>query len=173
MSLKIIVAGPKGVGKTVISNFLAGQSDSLEVKGLDPTEGVRILEVEKNLPGAGSNVVSVELWDASGDHKFESCWRAVMSEANGVILVYNPDAPSQDQQLHDWFDFFVKKNGLSDQQCLIFAHRTKANNNVDRFRPPALFSRVAAALTTTASGTDMKGMFESFVKEIYNIRRRS
>ncbi len=173
-SLKIIVAGPQGTGKTVISNFLAGQSDSLEVNGLEATEGVRILEVEKNLPGSSnSSIVGVELWDASGDHKYESCWRAVMSEANGVILVYNPDAPSQDQQLHDWFDFFVKKNGLSDQQCLIFAHRTKGNNSADRFRPPALFSRVSAALTTTASGTDMKGLFDNFVKEIHNIRRRS
>ncbi len=55
-----------------------------------------------------------------------------MYESDGVILVYNPDAPSQDQQLGDWFDFFVKKNGLKDEQCLIFAHRGQSN---DKFRP--------------------------------------
>ena len=56
-----------------------------------------------------------------------------MAEADGVILVYNPDAPGQDQQLGDWFDFFVKKNGLRDEQCLIFAHRVNPTN--ERFRP--------------------------------------
>ncbi len=56
-----------------------------------------------------------------------------MHEADGVILVYNPDAPGQDQQLNDWFEFFVKKNGLRDDQCLIFAHRVNPTN--ERFRP--------------------------------------
>jgi precorrin-3B methylase len=56
-----------------------------------------------------------------------------MNEADGVILIYNPDAPGQDQQLGHWFDFFVKNNGLSDEQCLIFAHRVNPSN--ERFRP--------------------------------------
>jgi hypothetical protein len=55
-----------------------------------------------------------------------------MFESDGVILVYNPDAPAQEQQLGDWFDFFVKKNGLSDEQCMIFAHR---GNSSEKFRP--------------------------------------
>lgn len=65
--------------------------------------------------------------------RYEACWKAIMHEADGVILVYNPDAPGQDQQLNDWFEFFVKKNGLRDDQCLIFAHRVNPTN--ERFRP--------------------------------------
>jgi hypothetical protein len=56
-----------------------------------------------------------------------------MNEADGVMLVYNPDAPAQDQQLSDWFEFFVRKNGLKDEQCMIFAHRNV--NARERFRP--------------------------------------
>jgi hypothetical protein len=33
---------------------------------------------------------------------FEGCWRSVMVNADGIILVYNPDAPGQDQQINDW-----------------------------------------------------------------------
>jgi intraflagellar transport protein 22 len=168
-SLKVVVAGPKGTGKTVVSNFLAGQSDSLDVEKYDETAGARILELEQQMSYGN---VKIELWDSSGDHQYESCWRGIMSEADGVVLIYNPDAPGQDQQIHDWFDFFVRKNGLSDQQCMIFAHRPK-NSAGDRFKPPPLFSRVTAALTTTASGGDMKAMFQNFTKEIYNIKRRS
>ncbi len=54
-----------------------------------------------------------------------------MADTDGVILVYNPDAPAQDQQISDWFDFFVKKNGLKDEQCMIFAHRV---GNSEKFK---------------------------------------
>jgi len=59
-----------------------------------------------------------------------------MHESDGVILVYNPDAPGQDQQIGVWFDYFVKKNGLKDDQCLVFAHRGNPNTaSNERFRP--------------------------------------
>ena len=74
-------------------------------------------------------------------NRFESCWKAIMHEADGVILVYDPDAPSQDQQIGDWFDYFVKKNGLKDEQCLVFAHKSgNSGQSHERFRPRKLFS---------------------------------
>jgi len=63
-----------------------------------------------------------------------------MLDSDGVVLIYNPDAPSQDQQLNDWFDFFVKRNNMKDEQCLILAHRTgnvggNSVSTAERFRP--------------------------------------
>lgn len=66
-------------------------------------------------------------------YSYEACWKAIMVDTDAVVLVYNPDAPAQDKQLTDWFDFFVKKNGLRDEQCLIFANRP--NPTSDRIRP--------------------------------------
>lgn len=122
-------------------------------------------------------------------NRYEACWKAVMAEADGVLLVYNPDAPGQDQQLVDWFDFFVKKNGLRDEQCLIFAHRVNPTN--ERFRPrmfstvflssfffisfsflAQLFSRVSALVTGLNNLSDMKGMFENFVKDLSSYKNR-
>lgn len=65
--------------------------------------------------------------------RFESGWKAVLAYTDGVILVYDPDSAGQDQQLSLWFDYFVKRNGLRDEQCLIFAHRT--GNSTDKFKP--------------------------------------
>ena len=65
MKLKICVAGPKSVGKTAISNFLAGQSKLASNTTFTPTIGVRILEFDVKL---AQDTVSIELWDASGDH---------------------------------------------------------------------------------------------------------
>jgi len=158
--MKLVVAGPKGSGKTLISNFLASGCSAelpLSSENYNPTSGVRILEFEHREG-------NLEIWDASGDHSYESCWKAIMHNADGVILVYNPDAPSQDQQLSDWFDFFVRKNGLRDEQCLVFAHRSGKSMSQERFRPPPLFSKVTAALTTPQSGGDIKTIFEDFLK---------
>ena len=96
-----------------------------------------------------------------------------MANADGIILVYNPEAPAQDQQLTDWFEFFVRKNGLKDEQCMIFANKAanaKASN--ERFRPPPLFSRVTAAVLTPESGPDLKTMFENFIKDIQGLKMR-
>mmetsp|Transcript_17395 Transcript_17395/g.18136 ORF Transcript_17395/g.18136 Transcript_17395/m.18136 type:complete len:172 (+) Transcript_17395:21-536(+) len=167
--LKICVVGPKGVGKTIISNYLTGQSSLLVIDNkYEPTSGVRILEYEANTLQGNINI---ELWDASGDTSYEGCWRAIMHEADGVVLIYNPDAPSQDQQIGDWFDFFVRKNNLREDQCIVFAYRSNPSNG-DKFRPPPLFSKVNASLTTPQNSADMKGMFDNFVNELAAIRQR-
>jgi GTPase SAR1 family protein len=70
MKLKFIVAGPKGSGKTMISNCIVGTSDVIGVDSYNPTAGVRILEHEFRLNGINEDI-NVELWDASGDQKYE------------------------------------------------------------------------------------------------------
>ena len=161
MPMKIVLCGPKGSGKSMIGNFLAGHAETLPTPDLgkySPTAGVRIIEFE-------SSNGNVELWDASGDHTYENCWGAIMNEADGVLLIYNPDAAGQDQQLADWYEYFVRRNGLRDEQCLIFAHRQNVVNSSERFRPPPLFQRISAALTTTQSGNDMKNMFANLLAQ--------
>jgi GTPase SAR1 family protein len=68
MKLKVVVAGPKGSGKTMISNYIAGHGDKLFSENYNPTVGVRIVEHEVRLTGI-QEPFNVELWDASGDHQ--------------------------------------------------------------------------------------------------------
>ncbi len=93
-----------------------------------------------------------------------------MTDADGVILVYNPDAPSQDQQLADWFEYFVRKNNLRDEQCLLVALRPGQGG--EKFKPPPLFSRVTALLAGPDKGPEVKAKFESFMKDLYYIKMR-
>ncbi len=65
MKLKLITIGPKGSGKTSISNYLLNtNNENLETDRYEPTIGTRILEGE-----FGNGNIQVELWDCSGDHK--------------------------------------------------------------------------------------------------------
>ena len=57
-----------------------------------------------------------------------------------------------------------------DSNLCIHVYRTEGKG--DKFRPPPLFSKVTAALTTPESSQDVKNMFENFVKELVNMKRR-
>lgn len=61
-TLKILVIGPEGSGKTAITNFLCGKSNVLDVP-YRPTAGVRIVETQQEIKNRN---VTIELWDVSG-----------------------------------------------------------------------------------------------------------
>ncbi|XP_057713973.1 intraflagellar transport protein 22 homolog isoform X2 [Corythoichthys intestinalis] len=119
---KILLIGPNESGKTVLANFL---SDATENVGGEyrPTQAVRILEYESQLDGCGDvKSCEVELWDCSGDFKFESCWPALMKDCSGVVIVFNPDIPSQLKEIETWHSMFIASQSLQDSQCLLIAH---------------------------------------------------
>ena len=62
-----------------------------------------------------------------------------MHEADAVILVYNPDVAGQDQQIGDWFEYFVRKNGLKDEQCMVLAFRPGNSGKSEKYRPRKYF----------------------------------
>jgi len=76
--MKVVVAGPKGAGKTTIANYLSGHSDKLQIDGYNPTAGVRILDLETRTQGEDLNV---QIWDASGDNML--VWPSLPSSISG------------------------------------------------------------------------------------------
>lgn len=135
MQVKILFIGPTESGKTVLANFLSDTIDNVggEYK---PTIGVRILEFESQPQGSGDNkMCEVELWDCSGDFKFESCWPALMKDSNGVVIVFNPDVPNHLKEIEMWYSMFISSQGLQDGQCLLIAHH-KPGSAVEEGRLP-------------------------------------
>jgi len=113
---KVVVVGPREAGKSLISNVLA---EAVETPSeiYRPTVGVRILEFDTEV--RGSQRATIELWDVSGDQKFNKCWPAIKKDAVGAILVYNPEKPNSDQELEQWFSWFPRNMGLSASQVLV------------------------------------------------------
>lgn len=99
--VKILVLGPSGVGKTVLSNLIADHSDT-PPSVYHPTVGVRILEMRKEPPRAnrraGETNVEIELWDCSGDPRYESSWNCFRKDVNGIIFVFDGEDPHPDMQ---------------------------------------------------------------------------
>ncbi|XP_029380917.1 intraflagellar transport protein 22 homolog isoform X2 [Echeneis naucrates] len=105
---KILFVGPSESGKSVLANFL---SDTTETVGgeYSPTQGVR----------------------------FESCWPALMKDSSGVVIIFNPDVPSQLKEIETWFSMFISSQGLQDNQCLLMAHHKPGSDVKDGRLPLA------------------------------------
>ncbi|XP_068605223.1 intraflagellar transport protein 22 homolog [Brachionichthys hirsutus] len=134
---KILFIGPHESGKTVLANFL---SNAAEVVGGEykPTQGVRIVEFESQPEGSGDNrACEVELWDCSGDMKFESCWPMLMKDSNGVVIIFNPEVPSHFREIETWHSMFISSQGLQDNQCFLIAHHKPGSGAEDKRLPLA------------------------------------
>jgi Rab-like protein 5 len=167
--MKIVVVGPKQSGKTSIANFLAApnsQAIGSISEPYQPTSGTRILEFPLQ-----SN--DLELWDVSGDQRYENCWSAIMQGQkdggsgskegiDGVVLVYNPEIPGQDQEVGLWYDQFVKNAGIPDSACIVFVHRVDPKGAYRSRAPPKLDSCVVHN-TTFNSNSEIREHFEVFV----------
>uniref|UniRef100_A0A7S2TGI0 Uncharacterized protein n=1 Tax=Lotharella oceanica TaxID=641309 RepID=A0A7S2TGI0_9EUKA len=116
-SVKIAVVGPKGVGKSIFANALAGDFTDY---GDMPTVGVRIREFRMALESEDSSA-TVELWDLSGDLKYESTWPAVTQGLNGLAVMYNPKDKMQSKEVNIWMEAFCKNSNLTSGQVIILA----------------------------------------------------
>ncbi|XP_071502007.1 intraflagellar transport protein 22 homolog [Diadema antillarum] len=168
LKAKILVIGPTESGKSVLSNFLA---DATEISGGEyhPTQGVRILEFESGALNVGNRSLSaeVELWDCSGDQKFDECWPAFMKDVSGVVIVYNPDQANHERELDTWYTHFVTQQGLKDGQCVIMGHHRPNTSEAVRVQLPTKMSKVNHVQTNLEDDADsVRADFNLFLSKV-------
>ncbi|XP_054452082.1 intraflagellar transport protein 22 homolog [Anoplopoma fimbria] len=165
---KVLFIGPNESGKTVLANFL---SDTAENVGGEyrPTQGVRILEFDSQPEGSGDNAkCEVELWDCSGDFKFESCWPAMIKDSSGVVIIFNPDVPSHLKEIETWYSMFISSQGLQDKQCLLMAHH-KPGSGVEDGRLPLASHLGRLALIHSNLEEEPEDVRQAFCRYLGNV----
>ena len=170
--LKVIVGGPCRTGKTVISNFLSDTAGHMNFPDrYEKTAGVRVLEFERSVGGGYGSQISVELWDCSGDEKYESCYPAMTQDASAAILVFDPDDRGQSEVMHKWYEWFVDGPGLRAENCLLVAMRQSKSLMTKPSAPRQIPDRVRMVSASFESGEVLKREFDRFVKEVESARR--
>ena len=91
-------------------------------------------------------LIKVEIWDTSGDKKYESCWPAITKEASGMIMVYDPNIRTQERDIELWHKAFVQPLKLADSQVLVCAHQADAVGKRS-WQPPRSLEKVHAPYT--------------------------
>lgn len=168
--MKVVVCGPQRAGKSTICNFLAQQSQRLEGDApYAPTAGVRILETEKDV-GRGQ-MAAVQIWDVAGNQSFENCWPAIMADVDGVVLVYDPGNPSQEQEIGMWYDYFVRNTDTPDDRVMAYVHSRGEDFGADaRRRPHIKLENVSVFMTDARSESSIEQTFGDFVRGLHNRR---
>ncbi|XP_033747818.1 intraflagellar transport protein 22 homolog [Pecten maximus] len=162
--VKVLVVGPCQSGKTTVSNFLADATDQASGE-YHPTQGCRIVEFECNTGGRQN--VEVEMWDCSGDRRFETCWPAMAKDTNGIVFVFNPDMPNHDKDMEGWYDYFVAQQNLKDSQCIAFAHHKPGANERERSQLSDTFTKVQTVPTNIEDdGDDVRNHFNNYLSRI-------
>lgn len=110
---------------------------------------------------------AVELWDCSGDQRYENCWPAIMKDADGVIIVYNPENAGHQTDVNLWYDYFVKEANISDRACMVFAHRPNAQERARSIRPPPKLEQTTFVQTTWDSAAEIRRQFQSFLGSVH------
>lgn len=127
---------PPQAGKTVVANFLAGERSELALKPeceLGPTVGARILKFDRTVSGIGT--LKLELWDVSGNERFEATWPAVKQKADGVIIMYNPADGAQANEVGLWQQWFAGAD-MDARSVVVFAYRHNATQAAKAVTPP-------------------------------------
>ncbi|XP_076170089.1 intraflagellar transport protein 22 homolog [Ptiloglossa arizonensis] len=165
--LKIIVVGPVRSGKTTISNFLA---DATEIPyDYHPTQGIRILEFEiQNINVNDKNITKdIELWDCSGDHKFENYWPAIKKDLHGVIFVYSEKSNESLKEIQQLYDYFINQTKLGPDRCVIFCYDPEKKNPEITKIISSTFVKVSHVKCNVESGGNkLKADFSSFINTI-------
>ncbi|BES96054.1 RAB, member RAS oncogene family-like 5 [Nesidiocoris tenuis] len=161
VKLKIIMVGPAEAGKSTIANFLSEAIDFTNYE-YRPTPGVRILEFEPSQKN-----IEIELWDCSGEDRYESLWPVFLWNAHGVIIVYNPETSGHAQELDRLCDNFIVKSLVPHSNALLVA------NTKDPSHAAAApeFSGTLASIThvnvnVVENGDAVKTAFEKFVSSL-------
>ncbi|CAH8540470.1 unnamed protein product [Schistosoma margrebowiei] len=165
--LKLVVVGPNKCGKSYICNYLSETVEQV-TGGYHPTSGVRILEYEQKVKIKGKiSKVEVELWDASGDKKYETCWPAIFKGSNGIVFVYNPDNPNHVNDLQNWYRAVPPSLGLSEQQMCIICHKKPDTSFRDPVSLPDDLHKILHLFSNIPKdGERLKEKFGKFVSHV-------
>ena len=171
--LKIIIVGPQKVGKTVIANSLSEFSHTVS-PDYHPTVGVRILELSKpytdeqvaNIPALKKNKINkvrIELWDMSGDRRFESTWPAIKYGANGVIIVLDAVNDKYEAIIDEWMNGFC--NEISQENVTCFSYKKDDNKGFVKAKQSHQFPNLSICEVTNSMDSLLPN-FNKFITKL-------
>ena len=171
--IKILICGPQKVGKSVIANSLSEFSHVVS-QDYHPTVSCRILELEKQftddqikkIPILKNNKVSkvkVEIWDVSGDRKFQSTWPAIQYGAHGCIVVVDAVSNRYDNVLDEWINGFCRE--IDKSKIICFSYKKDDDKGTVLKKQSNQFPNLLIAEVTN----NMDSLLPHFNKLINNI----
>ena len=125
-TMKIVMVGDAGVGKTSLINVLMGNSLTLDYK---PTIGVDF--ATQLVPGPQDTVVKLQFWDFSGQDRFRVLSRAYFRGAQGCIMVFDLSRRKSFEQLPLWEEQIKVQDQPEKCSTILLANKDDLSSMVD------------------------------------------
>jgi Rab-like protein 5 len=168
--LKVIVVGPSSSGKTEIADILSAASKGFQ-GNCKPTVALRVLEFTTMIAVGGlQTTISVQLWDSSGDAKYQMGWPAVAKNADGMILVYNAHDKASSRASETYAKAFTQD--LTASQVLVAANKIgTAEGKPSRPKLPRQLEESKLVLLNVKEGLDeFTDAFATFLGNVYQAK---
>jgi Ras-related protein Rab-7A len=110
-TLKIVILGDSGVGKTSIMNCYSTGKFTGQYKA---TIGADFLSKDAIVTDSlgQRHYVTLQIWDTAGQERFQSLGMAFYRGADGAILVYDITDPESLEHLERWRREFINQIGI-------------------------------------------------------------
>lgn len=165
--LKVIVVGPPKSGKTELADILSMASKGFQ-GNTKPTIALRILEFTTTVDVNGLQTkIAVQLWDTSGDRKYQMAFPAIAKDADGCIIVYNAHDKSAGKATEEYAKDFAKD--LNSNQVIVVANKIgEPEGKPTRAKLPKYLDGTKIALTNVQDGLeDFTESFGTFLSNVY------
>ncbi|XP_022118021.1 ras-related protein Rab-18 [Pieris rapae] len=161
-SLKILVIGESGVGKSsIILAFTTGSYNASFPATIGVDYKCKVMEVN-------GLKVKLGIWDTAGQERYRTLTNSFYRDAHGAILVYDVSEPKSLAKLNEWVEelqvYSTKKNIV----CLVVGNKIDKDRVVTREAGQA-FAQKHRMLFIESSAKTQEGInlaFEELVQKI-------
>jgi small GTP-binding protein len=126
ISLKIIVAGQGGVGKTT----LLRRYQSGEFIPASTTVGINFVTHQIQYK---DNLVILSIWDYAGEDRFKVLFPGYSNGSRGGLAVFDSTRPESLHELSDWISIIYEKNGPDIPIILVGSKNDSINDDQRQF----------------------------------------
>ncbi|KII83882.1 hypothetical protein PLICRDRAFT_46638 [Plicaturopsis crispa FD-325 SS-3] len=116
-TVKLVVIGPSGVGKTSLrGQYISGRFST----GYRATIGADFISKTLPHPTDPAQSVTLQIWDTAGQERFSSLSSAFFRGADAALLMYDVNRPQTLHALTKWWDEFRERAPVSDEEAETF-----------------------------------------------------
>jgi len=120
-SIKFVIVGDSGVGKTNILNRYIRNAFYLDGKS---TIGI---ELETKMFKIQDKYIKLNIWDTAGQERFKSVTQAYYKGSKGAIMVYDITRENTFNNIDNWFKE-IKDSAMSDMNLILIGNKSDLEN---------------------------------------------
>ena len=163
-SLKVVLVGESGVGKTsMITQFI----DQIFQEDQQSTTGGTFST--KDVICDGSKILRFEIWDTAGQEKYRSLTTMFYKDANAAVMVYDVTRAESFEELKNYWAKQIKENSPENIILVIAANKSDLieQEQVDEGEARNFAKELSAIFISTSakSSEGINSLFEEIAKK--------